>query len=632
MDINENIELKKRLDYEFREKYKDLVKLGIVDRFSIVILGAILIVVGNLLNITNFPWIVLAILPSVLILENIFLIIALKKDFVQIWMEFIVCIGDVGGVCLVMAFTGYEKSPFFLLFFLKIFHFAIDLGLKITMYNTISTVAGYIIFLIIGIKYAGIEIDFLFEGVKVVLLFYTCFVAATLGNKSLVRLGKLRKTMAIVEKGNIDVKAELKGKDEIGWTVVSFNSMLDNLNKLATQAEVIANDDLQNEILNEKIKGKLGVAFALMVDKFKTLLLQAELIAADNLKDPLLMKKMTGDLGSAFARMVERLLKLSELAEVISSGDLISSQEVSLEGNCLVKSFNQMVQNLSEIVLNIKEAGLKIATSTNEIFSSIEELATGSSEQAASVEETSSTVEEFSVTARQIAENADIVAKLAEKTLELTVEGTKMMQAVVANMSKILETTNLTSSKIMDLGDKSRKIMNMTQVIDNITNQTKLLALNAAIEAAGTGEASRRFSVVAGDVKKLAEGVEESTEQIKGLIAEISESINSSVISTEEEKHQVGEGVAITKKLGEALNKVYEMIAKTTDATKQISLATQQQKSASEQIAITARDISNVTKQSAVSTKQVTNATSELNSLAENLKKMVNKFKIENEK
>ena len=340
---------------------------------------------------------------------------------------------------------------------------------------------------------------------------------------------------------------------------------------------------------------------------------------------------MAGDLGSAFTNMVEKLLKLSEIAEAISNGNLkIQTQDVGLEGNCLVHSFNDMVDNLRRITLSIRNASFKIASSTSEIFSSVEELATGSSEQAASVEETSSTVEEFSATARQIAENANIVAKLAEKTLELTTEGMRMMHTVSQNMDNILETTDMTSAKIMELGDKSRKITSVTQIIDNIADQTKLLALNASIEAAGAGEAGKRFSVVASEVKKLAESVEESTGQIRRFIEEITDSINSSVISTEDEKKRVREGVDVTRRLGESLGRINEMVEKTTDASKQISLATQQQKSASDQIVMTVKDISNVTKQSAASTKQVKNTTSDLNSLAGNLKEIVKKFKTEN--
>lgn len=432
----------------------------------------------------------------------------------------------------------------------------------------------------------------------------------------------------VTYEGNLNNPVMNISNDEVGELSLSFNTMLGQLQSLSQQADIISQDDLQNEELDTRYKGDLGDAFWKMIQKLRKLATQAEAIASDDLKNPILKEKMQGDLGSAFTEMVEVLLQLGYRVETIAEGDLSVTVQ-DLEDGDLRTAFKRMVINLREMVEKVKEAGLKIASSSAEILSSSEELASGAGEQAASVEETSSTIEEFATTARQIAENAEIVAKLAEETLKVTEDGTGVMEDALSSIEGIKVSSQNTSKRILELGDKSKRIGNIVELIDEISTQTKLLALNASIEAAGAGEAGKRFGVVAVEIKKLAENVAESTEEIRNLINEIQLSINSSIMSTEDEIKKVEEGVFYAGKVNELLKKINDMVGKTTDAAKQISFATQQQKTAGDQVVFTMKDISNVTKQSAASTKQVMNSTEELNSLAEEFKSIVDKFKID---
>ncbi len=629
MENNKDLDLKQKLESERTEKFKDLARKGVKDRWAILGLAAALIILGNWTGKTEFPPLILFIVFVIICGANIFQVLSIKKGFYQIRNELIVNTVDIIVISITIYYTGLTHSPFFLLYFLIIIHYAIDMGMKLTMINTGMTILSYIIVLYIGSQSGTLQIDLIFEALRCILLFYAAFIAASLGNRNLTRLAKLRETMALVEDGNIDVRTELEGKDEVGWTLISFNKMLDNLNELAAQAEAIANDDLNNEVLDIEIKGKLGDAFARMVTKLRKLLKQAEFIEADDLTNPVLTEKMSGDLGSTFSGMVDKLIMFSKRAELITSGNLKVTDSIKMEGQCLVKSFDDMEDNLRGVILDIKKAGFKIASSSSQILSASEELASGAGEQAASVEETSSTVEEFATTATQIAENAEIVAKLAEETLAITEAGTKKMTEALYSIEGIKTSSQNTSKRILELGDKSTRIGDIVEMIDEISSQTKLLALNASIEAAGAGEAGKRFGVVAVEIKKLAETVAESTEEISSLVSEIQLSINSSIMSTEDEIKKVEEGVLKAGKVNDLLVRLYSMVEKTTDASKQISFATQQQKTAGEQVVFTMKDIANVTKQSAVSTKEVMSSTEELSKLAEGFKKIVDKFELE---
>jgi len=170
------------------------------------------------------------------------------------------------------------------------------------------------------------------------------------------------------------------------------------------------------------------------------------------------------------------------------------------------------------------------------------------------------------------------------------------------------------------LGKKSKKIGGIVDIIDEISEQTHLLALNAAIEAAGAGENGKRFSVVAGEIRRLAERTVEATAQIKGLIDEIQESTNETVLATEKGTAIVMEGADRVDEIGESLEGILSLVRQTKESSKEITVATQQQARAGEQMVLTITDINDVAVQVNRSAEQVEKAVIRLKDLARRLK------------
>ena len=323
--------------------------------------------------------------------------------------------------------------------------------------------------------------------------------------------------------------------------------------------------------------------------------------------------------------------KLLGVVNATSNGDLTKISDVDSDDEIgqLSRACNKMINDLRTLIKQIKEAAMQITSSSSEILATSQQQATGSTEQATSVAEVTVTVEELANTSKQIAENADSVVKMAEETLHSAQMGQDCVGNVIISMEDIRDKTQASAKRILSLGEKSQKIGNVLEMINNIAAETKLIAFNAAIEAARAGEAGKGFAVVAVEVKKLAENVVDSTKTIRDIITEIQSLTNASVMAIEEEVKRVEKGGNLAKTAGDSLSEILDMVDHTTKSSKQISIATQQQQTASEQVVSTMREIADVSKQSAAGSRQSIMASSEMATLSQKLSEAVGKFVVE---
>jgi len=166
------------------------------------------------------------------------------------------------------------------------------------------------------------------------------------------------------------------------------------------------------------------------------------------------------------------------------------------------------------------------------------------------------------------------------------------------------------------------------EIINAIADHTKLIAFNAALEASSAGEAGKRFGVVAVEIRKLADSVMESTGEIESKINEIQEAINRLVIASEKGAKGIQEGMEYSNQTAGILSGIVGDAQATTDAAKQISLSTRQQKTASSQAVSALRDIMAGTEQTTESVNEVVNISIKLAKLSNGLRELVEKFKL----
>lgn len=256
---------------------------------------------------------------------------------------------------------------------------------------------------------------------------------------------------------------------------------------------------------------------------------------------------------------------------------------------------------------------------TAEVLAATEEQASGAAQQAAAVTETSATVEELAQTSKQIADNSSAVVAVAERTLASAEDGMQAVEDTKIGIDEIRASTQQSSDRILALGERSQEIGRVLTIIDDIAEQTKILALNAAIEAARAGEAGKGFAVVAEEIRKLADSVTESTQEIGRVVREIQASTSQLIMSTERAAKKVDEGGTLAGRTSESLDKIVSQVEETTDAAKQISIATQQQRTASDQVVLSMKEVAQVSQQAAETSRQIAAAIMDLNQLVDSL-------------
>lgn len=296
------------------------------------------------------------------------------------------------------------------------------------------------------------------------------------------------------------------------------------------------------------------------------------------------------------------------------------AQAINRMTTVIVKNLRGEIEKSSRLFLSIREAIFKLSNSATDMSAIITQQASGSAQQAAAVHEVTTTSEEIAATAKQITANSLTVESMAEATSRSCLIGTEDVTNATSGMADLrVQVENIAASMLL-LGDHSQRIGGIVEIIDEISDQTNLLALNAAIEAAGAGESGKRFSIVAGEVRRLAERTVLATRQIKGLAEEIQKSTNSTIMVTEEGTKAVDRAAGLVDKVQQSFGSILSMVDETVRAAREITLSTQQQTCACEQMADTMIEVRGVAQQVADGSRETERAIAELTDLAGQLR------------
>ncbi|WP_412096266.1 methyl-accepting chemotaxis protein [Bacillus licheniformis] len=273
----------------------------------------------------------------------------------------------------------------------------------------------------------------------------------------------------------------------------------------------------------------------------------------------------------------------------------------------------------------------------------IEQFSDGNESQKEKVEASSHQLNEMNNGLYDMSKTSAAITDASLKSTEIAGKGEELVQKTVGQMNSIDRSVKQAEAVVKGLEAKSKDITSILRVINGIADQTNLLALNAAIEAARAGESGRGFSVVAEEVRKLAAQSADSAKEIEHLIQEIVKEIDNSLNMFKSVNHEVQSGLRITDETETSFKTIYDMTNDIGGKLQTMNAAVEQLTQGSRQVAGAVEEIADVSRESSASIQDIAASAEEqlasmeeisassttLAELAEELRDLTRKFKIE---
>ncbi|HEY9701836.1 MAG TPA: CHASE3 domain-containing protein [Allocoleopsis sp.] len=315
------------------------------------------------------------------------------------------------------------------------------------------------------------------------------------------------------------------------------------------------------------------------------------------------------------------LLKRTQLAK--QSEQL--SAVISMGGTVVALVFGSLIIFFisDQIIRPINQVASVMASSSTEIAATIEQQERSAVQQSVSVNQTTTTMDELGVSSQQSATQAEAATEAARQALSITEGGSLTVEETLEYMTILKQKVQAIAAQIEQLTEQSNQISNISGVVTDLANQTNMLALNAAVEAVRAGENGKGFSVIATEIRKLADQSKKSTEQINNLVISIKNAVNSTITVTDEGMKTVESGSIMTKKTAEAFSGVTSAVNHVLLNNQQISQTAQQQAIAIQQVVEAMNVINRATKETAIGINQSKSGIQQLNQSAQNLNSIV---------
>jgi methyl-accepting chemotaxis protein len=390
---------------------------------------------------------------------------------------------------------------------------------------------------------------------------------------------KIKHLLAATEQvraGNLDARVRITTRDELEKVAEGFNEMMDRL------AEMVGHEKANNEQLLETEQA-----------------------------------------------MQRSLTEFLSIVSSVSEGDLTKrGGETDDTLGSVVQSVNKMLDHFSKMLTEVKQIGLSVSSSATEILAAAEQIAVGSQRQADEITNTSSAVEEMAASMNQVSRNAEASADAARRALEMAEHGDKSVRDTSEAMSRIDSAVQQTSEKMRLLGIRSSEISEIIDLINDIAAQTNLLALNAAIEAAHAGEAGLGFSVVADEIRKLAERSARATRDVGNLIKSIQTETSEALTAMEVGMKEVRGGSYLATQASNALQDISEAVRQSSELIEEISAASEEQARVTSNVAGAMQTISSITLETSAGAHETAQTIEGMVGLADRLNRSISQFKV----
>jgi methyl-accepting chemotaxis protein len=325
----------------------------------------------------------------------------------------------------------------------------------------------------------------------------------------------------------------------------------------------------------------------------------------------------------------ENIIDLLRTVSDASDGDLTVRAKITAGslGN-VADAFNTLLEQHRDLFALVRSQIERTNKAVAEIRDASDKVATGAATQAREVVSATALVETLSKEIGRVSNNAGQAADAAKRTEESAKEGSKAVQEVITGMGTLRANVQAGAKKMKNLGDRSMEITGIVGTISRISEQTNMLALNAAIEAARAGEHGRGFSVVAEEVRKLAERTAAATQEIDRLVKTIHVETNETVDAIEQQTHVVEQESVVVGRAGESLLKIRQVSTDAATIVVDISAIAKKQAEGTNVVVRAMEQISMIAKATAAGVEGTTANVIQLSALSDELKNSVSRFKV----
>ena len=387
------------------------------------------------------------------------------------------------------------------------------------------------------------------------------------------------------------------------------------VNALVAVAEGVSKGDLSRTV-NVSSRDEIGT----LGTTFNTAILQLREAAERNEQEVARSRDLQNNIGSFL-----------NVAMDIAGGDFTQRGQVSEDvlGN-VVDAINLMVEEIGLVLLEFTDTANSVRSGSGEMLLTTEAIAAGTQQQTVEAQRARNQVVQVTGSIQQMARDAEASAKAAQQALTASEQGQKAVNDTLGGMQNIRREVQGISKRVKTLGERSLEISEIVETISRISSQTNLLALNAAIEAAGAGEAGQRFSVIADEVRKLAEDTSLATGRVDGLIKRIQEEVQevNIGIGVEGGAREVEAGYRVATEAGRRLEEVAVVVRQAVEFARSISQATETQVLSVTEVGSSVQSMASLSESSRDRVIRGREAAQNLQALAERLTESLVRFRL----
>jgi methyl-accepting chemotaxis protein WspA len=387
-------------------------------------------------------------------------------------------------------------------------------------------------------------------------------------------------------------------------TLQAFEKLRASYLATADQVQKLARDNKDSEA-RELIKGQLRPAFEKILAALQTL------VEADKADLDGATKSVVASAGTAAIGILASLAVALLLA--VASGYLLL----------------RAITRMALLIGDVQKAGIQVNTSVTEIAATAKEQQATAGESAATTAEIGATSKEISATSKDLVRTMNEVSEVAEQTGVLAGSGQTGLARMEETMGHVMEAAGSINSKLAVLNVKATNINQVVTTITKVADQTNLLSLNAAIEAEKAGEYGRGFTVVATEIRRLADQTAVATHDIEQMVREIQSAASAGVMGMDKFSEEVRRGMQEIQQVGGQLSQIIHQVQTLVPRFEAVNEGMQAQATGAEQISDALVQLSEATQQTVESLRQSSLATEQLSSVSNGLRGSIARFRLQ---